>query len=369
MKILFGADLVPTEATEALFINGDAEALFGNLLPVFGAADRFIVNLECALTRLGDEAKIKKFGPNLKGAPECINGIKAIGVTDILLSNNHCLDYGVRGLRDTAAALDAAGLPYTGIGENDTESRKIYYFEQEGKRFSIVNVCEHEYTYALPNRMGANPFDPFLTMQDIREAKSNSDFCITVYHGGKEYCRYPSPRLKNLCREMVYCGADIVLCQHSHCIGCYEKFEGGHIVYGQGNFNFVKESTQSGWYTALLVEADFGEKLNGLKFYPMYMTDSGMRLAEGERAEEIMAGFEKRSEELGNGKWLDGWRAFCQSPELHYYVDNVKRFGNPEDITPELAREAFANYLDCEAHTDVWRELFKTWNNTNCIDK
>ena len=25
----------------------------------------------------------------------------------------------------------------------------------------------------------------------------------------------------------------------------------------------------------------------------------------------------------------------------------------------------FAHYLDCEAHMDVWRELFPTWNLTN----
>ena len=24
--------------------------------------------------------------------------------------------------------------------------------------------------------------------------------------------------------------------------------------------------------------------------------------------------------------------------------------------------EHFAHYLDCEAHTDVYRELFKTWH-------
>jgi pimeloyl-ACP methyl ester carboxylesterase len=28
----------------------------------------------------------------------------------------------------------------------------------------------------------------------------------------------------------------------------------------------------------------------------------------------------------------------------------------------------FAHYLDCEAHTDVWRELFKTANHTNELD-
>mgnify|MGYP003294594527 CR=1 FL=1 len=46
------------------------------------------------------------------------------------------------------------------------------YAKSKGKKIGIINVCEHEYTYALPNRPGANPFDPFLTMQDIRAAKA-----------------------------------------------------------------------------------------------------------------------------------------------------------------------------------------------------
>ena len=28
----------------------------------------------------------------------------------------------------------------------------------------------------------------------------------------------------------------------------------------------------------------------------------------------------------------------------------------------------FGHMLDCEAHTDVWRELFPSWNLTNCTD-
>ncbi len=367
MKILFGADLVPTPITEPLYLAGEKEVLFGNLLPIFEAADRFIVNVEFALTELGEEAAIRKFGPNLKAAPGCAETIKAIGVTDVLLSNNHTLDFGVRGLMDTMKALENVSLPYTGVGENDTDSRRIYYFEQEGKRFSLVNVCEHEYSYALPNRMGTNPFDPFLTMQDIREAKKTSDFCIVVYHGGKEHCRYPSPRLRNLCHEMVYCGADIVLCQHSHCIGCYEELEGSHIVYGQGNFHFVKPHSLDTWYTSLLVEAEFGEGRVAINFYPMVMTDTGMRLAEGEQAEEIMKSFDERNEELQNGKWLDGWRAFCHAPENAYYRTCLAPVGR--DDATEQQNHRFAHYLDCEAHTDVWRELFKTWNHTNCLDE
>ena len=35
-------------------------------------------------------------------------------------------------------------------------------------------------------------------------------------------------------------GADVVICQHSHCIGCYEEYQGCYILYGQGNFHFAR---------------------------------------------------------------------------------------------------------------------------------
>ena len=122
MKILIGADVVPTSATEALFAAGDVKQLFGDVCDLAKTADRVIINLECALTNY--EGRIAKFGPNLKGVPECTNALKALGVTDVMLSNNHVSDFGKQGLIDTLAALDAAGLPYTGVGENDTDSRK-----------------------------------------------------------------------------------------------------------------------------------------------------------------------------------------------------------------------------------------------------
>jgi poly-gamma-glutamate synthesis protein (capsule biosynthesis protein) len=361
MKLLIGADTVPTAVNFDLYKSGDKEALFGDICKLAEEADRVIINLECALTESG--GAIKKFGPNIKCPPECVNGLKALGVTDVLLSNNHVFDFGKQGLIDTVKALEDADLPYTGIGNNDTDSRKPYYFEHDGKRIGIVNVCEHEYTYALPNRMGANPFDPFLTMQDIRAAKAVSDFVIVVYHGGKEYCRYPSPRLVNLAHEMVLCGASAVLMQHSHCVGCYENFEGGHIVYGQGNFNFVYPNEKlEEWYTALLVELDIDKGVD-ISFHPIVQTKVGCDLATGEKATEILGAFAKRNEEMKDGRWQDGWHAFCMSPDREVYYRSLNDYAKPDDDGRN--KELFAHFLDCEAHTDVWREINKTWNHTN----
>lgn len=362
MRILIAADLVPTSVTEKHFEEGNTRALFGDICYLAPQMDRFIVNLECALTN--HDGAIKKFGPNIKCTPECVNGIKKLGVTDVCLSNNHVFDFGVKGLRDTMTALDEAGLPYTGIGENDTDSRKPYFFEQDGKRIGIVNVCEHEYTYALPNRIGANPFDPFLTMQDVRAAKAECDYLIVIYHGGKEYCRYPSPRLYNLCHELVHNGADAVICQHSHAIGCYEEYLGAHIVYGQGNFNFVFAGYDCPecWYTGLLVELDINDDAK-IKFHPIIATETGCDLAHGDVGGMILSQFEERNKSLLDGTWRERWHEFCTSPEMAYYHEKVKNAGLDEEST-----QWFAHYLDCEAHTDVWRELYPTWNSTNEIE-
>ncbi len=360
MKILVGADIVPkSKEVEQLFIDGDIKTLFGDVCELIEGADRTIVNLECALTTTDKE--IPKFGPCLKADPKCADTLKKLGVTDVTLANNHVFDFGSEGLRDTMASLERVGLPYTGVGENDTDSRKPYIIEQDGKKIGIVNVCEHEYSYALPNRMGANPYDPYLTMQDIRAIKKQTDYVIVLYHGGKEFCRYPSPRLRNLCREMVLCGADVVLTQHSHCIGCYEEYEGGHILYGQGNFHFCWAGHQEMWYTSLLVELDINNGV-AIKFIPLVTYENGIDVAKGEKANEIMTAFEMRNEELKNGKWREGWRAFCEKVSANY--KGALR-GLETEQTTEEQTHFFAHYLDCEAHTDVWRELYPTWNATN----
>ena len=162
---------------------------------------------------------------------------------------------------------------------------------------------------------------------------------------------------------MARAGADMVLCQHSHCRGCYEDHEGCHILYGQGNFHFLSDSPQEGWYTSLAVKYD--TKSDEIGFVPIRVLDDGITLAKGDDAEEIMSAFEKRNEELKTGEWKKGWHDFCVSMQDRY-IENIGNAGRPESTETDNA--VFGHYLDCEAHTDVWRELFPTWNQTNCID-
>ena len=290
MKLIICGDMSITDGSYKAFNEIDPKTAFNDVLDVFAAGDRVIVNLECALTE--SENKIKKYGPNLKGPKNSADTLKAAGVTDCALSNNHIYDYGREGLRDTLEQLDRVGLKYTGIGKNYEDSRRNFNIDADGIRVTVINVCEHEYTYATENREGARPFDEFETMHDIRTAKANADYVIVIYHGGKEYCRYPSPRLYKACHEMVRCGADVVLCQHSHIIGVYEKFEGAHIVYGQGNFHFVRFMNAEFWNEGLIASLDVTREGIDLGLIPVKAGDNGIRLATPEEKAARLLGAE-----------------------------------------------------------------------------
>jgi len=88
----------------------------------------------------------------------------------------------------------------------------------------------------------------------------------------------------------------------------------------------------------------------------------GIDVATGAKKEKILKEFEIRNQELQNGQWKEGWQKFCEKSQ-GVYRGVLRGLELPE--TTEEQTQLFAHFLDCEAHTDVWRQLFPTWNNTN----
>lgn len=353
MKTLLVGDVSPTKISNGLFAAKDIDGLFSKgVQQLFVGNDINFVNLEVALTD-SDEG-IEKFGPCLKGSGCTADVLKALGVTVCGLSNNHIFDFGKKGVADTLANLDRVGLPYTGYGKNYEDSRKNYFAEKDGERVCLITVCEHEYSYALENEEGARPFDCYDTLDDIRAAKNEADRVIVLYHGGKEHCRYPSPRLLKTCRAMAKAGADVVLCQHTHIIGCYEEYEGSHILYGQGNFHFAGHSDEDddGWNRFLATTYD--TKTHKIEFIPLVNSGPQITLAEGAEKEDILSSLAERSATIKSGEWYARWQEACRT-DFGWYVKAV----GYEDAS-EKDRHLLAHYLDCEAHHDILTEHFKT---------
>ena len=370
MKILIGADLVPTDTNVALFAAGDAKALVGEeLMAVLQSADYRIFNLEVPLA--DSPSPITKSGPALIAPTAAVAGYKALGVDCLTMANNHIMDQGAKGLDSTCKTLDAAGIAHLGTGADLAQAAAPYIFEVEGKKIGIYSCAENEFSIAGENAPGANPIDPWESGDHVANLKAQCDYVIVLYHGGKEHYRYPSPGLQKACRKLVDKGADLVLCQHSHCIGCEEKYQQGTIVYGQGNFLF-DHSAREHWQTGLLVA--LGEDF-AVSYIPLRKNGAAVSLAQGTDGETILEAFMQRSREILDPAAVEAnYLRFAKSMGQDYLTafggketklfmmanklsrGKLRRYRNKKRYVQRY-NLGLANFFRCEAH----RELIITY--------
>lgn len=379
MNILIGADFVPTKSNAEYFKKGDIKHLFGEqLTKVFENADYRIFNLEIPLT--DKESPISKCGPNLIAQISSINGYKAAGVDLFTLANNHVLDQGKVGLKNTINTLNSAGIGYVGVGNTPNEAAKPFVFDCDGKKIGVYACVEHEFSVVADSSAGANPIDLLESPDHIATLKAQCDYVIVLYHGGKEHYRYPSPNLQKVCRKLVDKGADLVVCQHSHCIGCEERYAKGTIVYGQGNFLF-DDSDDEFWQTGLLIEIhdDFE-----ISYIPLVKRKETIRLAEGDEAEQIINSFSKRSKEILAEGFVNHKYSLFAADMLPTYLMRISSYKpgiilricnrlSGYHLIPFLLRQkyvkfkrlAIENSIACEAHRELFLQGLRGENDEN----
>lgn len=303
-RIIIGADLVPTQSNYEYFRKADIDSLIGEeLIKLLSNANFSLFNLEVPLT--DKEMPIEKCGPNLIAPIYTINGLQAINPYFFTLANNHILDQGESGLTSTMQVLKDAEIKYNGAGKNLANASEAHIEEINGIKVGIYCCVEHEFTIASENLPGANPFDFLESFEHVSELTRKSDYVIVLYHGGKEHYRYPSPMLQKVCRKFVEKGANLVVCQHSHCIGAEEDWNGGKIVYGQGNFLFDHSESEY-WQTGLLINLEiekhvFEEKTNverEISYIPIRKKNEFVRLATNIDGRKILSDFFSRSREI-----------------------------------------------------------------------
>jgi poly-gamma-glutamate synthesis protein (capsule biosynthesis protein) len=76
-------------------------------------------------------------------------------------ANNHALDWGIEGMRETSRRADEAGLVTAGVGENQGRARAAHYYESAKGRIGIVSMAAtfRPTSEALPEQ-GAAPGRP-----------------------------------------------------------------------------------------------------------------------------------------------------------------------------------------------------------------
>ena len=347
MKIFIGADLVPTEQNYHLFNEGDTLSLVGDkVLEKMNECDYRVFNLELALC--DKPTPIIKGGPNIGAPTSTIKGIKGMNPSVLAIANNHVLDHGYEGFVSTIDTLNGANIPHVGGGFSIAEAKAPYYFERDGIKVGVYACCEHEFSWIDDYGFGANGFDALETPDEIAEIKKTCDYLIVLYHGGKEHYRYPSPRLMKVCRKIAEKGADIVLCQHTHCGGAMEDWQGSKIISGQGNFVFVRNYGHiPTWGEGFAVIMDIQKDGITYDYVPYDKTEVGIAYDE---SGEIIKGLNERSEEIKLPKLIESkFEQMAKDTVVERYVQNMLGYKPSEE---ELKQKLIClfHYAECEVH-------------------
>lgn len=238
IKILICGDFAPNRRIANLIELGDY-SFFDEVKPIAEHADYAILNLETPVVEDNSFASpIIKSGPIIKCSPNAMDAVVWAGFNCITLANNHCFDYGQKGIEYTLKHSERVGLEYVGAGRDINEAQSILIKEINNEKIAIINYCEHEFNIATETHGGGNPLNPVLNYYDIKRARKEADYVIVIIHGGTEDYQLPTPRMVDNYRFFIDCGADAVINGHQHCYGGYEIYKSKPIFYGLGNFCF-----------------------------------------------------------------------------------------------------------------------------------
>ena len=214
----------------------EARYPFQKIKPLLENADITFVNLE---TPLSDTAKRKG---GFLTPTAFASGLKWAGIDIVSTANNHALDAGIAGLKDTLTSLSQVSLPAVGSGENLASARLPFIFEKNGIRlgFLAYTMCENSgnSSYVKQNRAGVMPTDLSLIKDDIQKLRSKVDYVVLSYHWGLTDSEKSPFWVRQLARKSIDAGADIILGHHPHYPQGIEIYKEKPIFYCLGNVIF-----------------------------------------------------------------------------------------------------------------------------------
>ncbi len=288
LKISLIGDLMSNYLQIPLALKYGYGCVFEHVYGEFDDCDLLIANLETPISKNDKLYASQKY--SFCAPAEFVAAIKKLSKKTVLLTaNNHCLDRGIDGLKETIRILDEEAILHTG-----TQIRKgNSYLEYELKGHSIaifnytygtnaflnhvllkktdshyVNLLqpqeESEWLYRVVMKsriityriitkiarkfnlfqVNAMPYERvshnkkmerhYLTQ--IKDAKKKSELVISCIHIGGQYNDVPSKYTIEVVNKSILSGADIVSANHEHVIHSIGVKGSSFYNYALGNF-------------------------------------------------------------------------------------------------------------------------------------
>lgn len=258
ITLAFAGDVHFEGSARALL--GAPKGRFSPLLETLGRADFAMVNLETAITTGGSQMPGKQF--TFRAPAAALAVLKAAGVDAVSSANNHAVDYGAVGLRDTLAAKGSATLPMVGIGANAAEAFAPTYVDVRGTTVALVAASQVRELTWLQHTAGesspgiATTSDLDRLRAAVRAAATTADVVVVMMHWGTERTTCSDDRQVATARLLAKDGADIIVGGHAHRPQGAGWLGSTFVGYGLGNFIWYQSSEPSSQSGVLTVTVD-----------------------------------------------------------------------------------------------------------------
>ena len=279
----------------------DGAALLEPIRPYVELADFASVNVETQMSaaRLTDRLP-KSF--TFYSPPELAAVLHRAGFDYAALGNNHTWDYQEQGLVPTLAALDAAGLAWSGAGLDEAAARAARAVDIGGREYRFLSYVGWAGTFSPSQAAGGSKGGAALGGSDVFAEDlgkvGDEPVAVLQYHSGIEYAEAPAVSERLRLREAVDHGADVAIGHHPHVLQGLEIYRGRLIAYSMGNFLFDQfaYSTQLGMLLYVWMD---GDELHRAEVVPLHVNGYVPTPATGRFASAVLHRLARISWPLG----------------------------------------------------------------------
>jgi Bacterial capsule synthesis protein PGA_cap len=227
-------------------LTGNADAhVFDGIRSYLRAGDLVVGNLEGTLATGGAPKCVGGTGCfTFRGAPAWAGVLRRAGFNVLNVANNHALDYGAQGQRETLTTVRDAGILEQGL------PGQVLQISLRDIRIALIGCA--------PYGWAQNMLDIPGTAHLVRNAARRADVVIVYMHAGAEgsdavhvgadetYLGEPRGNSREFAHEMIRAGADLVFGSGPHVVRGIEWYRRRLIAYSLGNLAGTHTLSTSG---------------------------------------------------------------------------------------------------------------------------
>ncbi|OGY34345.1 MAG: AmmeMemoRadiSam system protein B [Candidatus Andersenbacteria bacterium RIFCSPLOWO2_12_FULL_45_8] len=234
-------------------------------------------------TIITDHKQTPDFSTKFSFSPRVAKTLRLNNFSLVSLANNHALDYGENGLKETSGFLKQFEIDTSG------HPSKI-----EGTKVATKDVRGQKIAFASFNFTGPYPKEQE-AYELVKNFKEKNNFVVVNIHWSEEYALKANDFQKIVAHNLIDSGADLIIGHHPHVVQEIEQYKNKIIFYSLGNFIFDQYFSK---YTkeGLTIGTTLNDQEVIYRLFPINIVQSQPSLMTGARAQEWLGDLSTRSD-------------------------------------------------------------------------